>query len=92
MANPELLVVVLGLVATAAVVTSVIRTRNAQPATIKSAAADDGSFARLDDRIARLEQAIDVIAVETERVAENQRFLTKLLTELPSATNDSATA
>jgi hypothetical protein len=31
--------------------------------------------------IDRMEQAIDSIAVEVERVSENQRFVTRLLTE-----------
>jgi hypothetical protein len=33
------------------------------------------------ERIDRMEQAIDTIAVEIERVSENQRFMTRLLTE-----------
>jgi hypothetical protein len=34
-----------------------------------------------DDREKRLEQAIDAIAVELERVGEGQRFVTRLLAE-----------
>jgi hypothetical protein len=34
-----------------------------------------------DDREKRLEQAIDAMAVELERVGEGQRFVTKLLAE-----------
>ena len=34
-----------------------------------------------DDRLQRLEQAVDAIAVEVERISEGQRFLTKLQTE-----------
>ena len=34
-----------------------------------------------DERMARLEQAVDVIAVEVERISEGQRFTTRLLTE-----------
>lgn len=33
------------------------------------------------DRLARLEQAVEAIAVEMERVGEGQRFLTKVLAE-----------
>lgn len=33
------------------------------------------------ERIDRMEQAIDSIAVEIERVSENQRFMTRLMTE-----------
>lgn len=32
-------------------------------------------------RLERMEQAIDAIAVEVERISEGQRFTTKLLTE-----------
>jgi hypothetical protein len=38
-----------------------------------------------EDRLARIEQAVDAIAIEVERIAESQRFLTKLQTE---RTND----
>jgi hypothetical protein len=33
------------------------------------------------DRLGRMEQAIDAIAVEIERISEGQRFTTKLLSE-----------
>jgi hypothetical protein len=44
---------------------------------------DDGT----DTRLARIEQMLDVLAVETERIGEGQRFITRLLAEsqLPSA-------
>jgi hypothetical protein len=32
-------------------------------------------------RLERLEQAVDTIAIEIERISENQRFTTKLLSE-----------
>jgi hypothetical protein len=39
-------------------------------------------------RLERMEQAIDSIAVEVERISEGQRFTTKLLAErVPAATN-----
>ena len=38
----------------------------------------DGELAA---RIERMEQALDSIAVEVERISENQRFTTKLLSE-----------
>jgi hypothetical protein len=43
-----------------------------------------------DERLARIEQAIDAMAIEVERISEGQRFTTKLLAErtappLPSA-------
>ena len=40
-------------------------------------------LARIEERLNRIEQAIDSIAVETERISEGQRFTTKLLAETP---------
>lgn len=34
-----------------------------------------------DDRLARVERAVDAIAVEVERLGEGQRFVTRLLAE-----------
>ncbi|HKW45943.1 MAG TPA: hypothetical protein VJN70_00800 [Gemmatimonadaceae bacterium] len=34
-----------------------------------------------DNRLRHLEQAVDAIAIEVERISEGQRFATKLLTE-----------
>lgn len=38
-----------------------------------------------DERLARLETAIDTMAVELERISEGQRFITKLLAEREQA-------
>jgi len=38
-------------------------------------------LARIEERLARIEQAIDAVAVETERISEGQRFTAKLLGE-----------
>lgn len=35
------------------------------------------------DRLERLEQAIDTVAIEVERISEGQRFVTKILAERP---------
>jgi hypothetical protein len=35
----------------------------------------------LEQRLQRLEQATDAIALQTERIAEGQRFVTKLLSD-----------
>jgi hypothetical protein len=35
----------------------------------------------IDQRLERIEQAVDAIAIEMERVSEGQRFTTKLLAE-----------
>jgi hypothetical protein len=36
-------------------------------------------------RLERMEQAVDTVAIEVERISENQRFLTRVLTERPDA-------
>ncbi len=52
----------------------------------------DGSVARIDDRLSRMEQAIDAMAVEMERISEGQRFTTKLLSERSVANGEVAPA
>ena len=37
--------------------------------------------AQQDERLARMEQSIDAMAIELERITEGQRFVTKLMTE-----------
>jgi hypothetical protein len=37
------------------------------------------------ERMERMERAIDSVAIEIERISENQRFLTKLLSERADA-------
>ena len=39
----------------------------------------ESSVARLEERLERMEQAIDAMATEVERVAEGQRFTSRLL-------------
>jgi len=39
------------------------------------------SNAALEARLAKIEEAVDTIAVEMERMGEGQRFVTKLLTD-----------
>jgi hypothetical protein len=43
-----------------------------------------------DRRLERMEQAIDAIAVEVERVSEGQRFVTRLLSDRPMQALDAA--
>jgi len=42
----------------------------------------------VSDRLARMEQAIEAVAIEVERISEGQRFTTKLLSEgrMPAGT------
>lgn len=44
------------------------------------------SEAALEARLERIEVAVQAIAIETERIAEGQRFTTKLLTAAPERT------
>lgn len=39
----------------------------------------------MTDRLARMESAIDAMAIEIERISEGQRFVTKLLAEREQA-------
>ena len=49
----------------------------------------DGVPPEVMARLERMEQSIDAIAIEIERVSEGQRFTTKLLTDrAPSAPRD----
>jgi hypothetical protein len=52
--------------------------------------------AALEARLSRIEEAVETIAVEIERMGEGQRFVTKLLAEgagrLPDGSKDAASA
>lgn len=39
---------------------------------------------QLNDRLGRIEQAIDAMAVEVERISEGQRFVTRVLADRPA--------
>jgi hypothetical protein len=59
----------------------------------KRNAAAPGTDIETRSRLERIEQAVDAIAVEVERISEGQRFTTKIISELrglpqpdPSAT------
>ena len=39
---------------------------------------------RAEERMARIEAAVEAIAIEVERISEGQRFTTKLLSERPA--------
>jgi hypothetical protein len=40
-----------------------------------------GATARIEERLFNIEQAVEAVAVEVERISEGQRFTTKLLSE-----------
>ena len=46
----------------------------------------------ITDRLERMEQAIDSVALEVERISEGQRFTTKLLSEGKSASDSRQSA
>jgi hypothetical protein len=47
----------------------------------KRDSAPGGTDGMSDHRLERIEQAIDAMAVEVERIAESQRYMTKLLAD-----------
>ena len=48
---------------------------------LESGSRDSDHYPEVNARLERMEQAIDSIAVEVERISEGQRFTTKLLAE-----------
>ena len=52
--------------------------RYARPLAIGESEAADASFADLRDRLQRIEQSIEAVAIEVERVGEAQRFMVRL--------------
>ncbi|HEX5438177.1 MAG TPA: hypothetical protein VFW98_13555 [Gemmatimonadaceae bacterium] len=41
----------------------------------------DRTLAQIEERLARMEQSIDAVSIEVERISEGQRFTTKLLSD-----------
>ena len=54
--------------------------RTSEPRSASSSKVDDTAVRRL----AELQQSMDAMAVEIERIAEGQRFVTKLMSERPA--------
>ncbi|HEX4681883.1 MAG TPA: hypothetical protein VH277_04185 [Gemmatimonadaceae bacterium] len=78
--NEDVIIVpiVFGLPTIAVVVRMLLRHRE-KMADMKRQSAPEASV--IEERLARVESAIDAIAIEMERVGEGQRFLTKVLTQ-----------
>jgi hypothetical protein len=76
MVAPEVAVTVLIVTSAAAIAMTWIRLHYRSGSAIKTE-----DLQRIAARLAQIEQAIDSIAVETERISEGQRFTTKLLSE-----------
>jgi hypothetical protein len=87
MNDPEIIIIpVLTIVPTAAIVIRMLLRHREKMATIRQAT----DTSELEARLARVEHAVEAVAVEVERVGEGQRFLTKVFTErLPSLTEGS---
>ena len=51
-----------------------------------------GRTVELEGRLERIEQAVDTIALEMERIGEGQRFVTKLLAERPGTLSEGTSA
>ncbi|MEP7381119.1 MAG: hypothetical protein ABI910_05495 [Gemmatimonadota bacterium] len=85
MDSREFALAMLSILMGGAIVMTVIRTiaRAIGQRRDHSALGGDG-LERLDDRLGRMEQAIEAIAIEVERVSEGQRFTSKLLAERTS--------
>jgi hypothetical protein len=82
--DPEVVIVpVVFLFPTVAIMTRMFLKHREKMASLQAPAARSQES---DDRMARLEQAVEAIAIEVERISESQRFLTKVLTDkaLPS--------
>jgi hypothetical protein len=59
-------------------IVSIAGKRRGDPATDKFSS---DTAARIEERLSRIEQAVEATAVEVERISEGQRFTAKLLAE-----------
>ncbi len=66
-----MVIIVVSITMTASVLTTWIKRRGVSPKALSG----------VQDRLGRIEQAVDAMALEIERISEGQRFTTKLLAE-----------
>jgi hypothetical protein len=59
---------------------------------VAAVAAQPGPVAELEARLARMERALEGVAVEMERMGEGQRFVTRVLAERGTAASPDAWA
>ena len=78
---PEIIIVPAIVLIPAAVVTARMWLAHKEKMAGLSAGRPGALMGELMGRIARIEQAVDSISVEVERISEGQRFVTKLLAE-----------
>lgn len=67
---------ILGTMSFMAIIFGIVYTRTRKNRGMDSLVSD-----RIEERLTRIEQAVDAVAVEVERISEGQRFTTKLLSE-----------
>jgi hypothetical protein len=82
MTDPAKIIISLGCFGTIAYIVRLIAL---QIADVKKSFAPRPYVEPQDDRLARLEHAVESIAIEVERISEGQRFTTKLLSERVAA-------
>ncbi|HEY0997558.1 MAG TPA: hypothetical protein VGD77_16320, partial [Gemmatimonadaceae bacterium] len=77
---PAKVVIALGMFTSVAVTAKVIANAVIAHARLQRGRGGEGE-ALIEQRLTRIEQAVDSIAVEVERISEGQRFTTRLLSE-----------
>ena len=83
MSGPEAGVMIVGTVSLAVISLTSMKMHYSSLRGTKSA-----DLAAIETRLAKIEQAVDSIAVEAERISEGQRFTTKLLSERSPARSE----
>jgi hypothetical protein len=84
--GPEI-VVPLGFFATVIILVIGIPMSRAISRRVTSEAKNPRLPSEIGDRLERMEQAIEAVAIEVERISEGQRFTTKLLSEGKAASD-----
>ena len=74
-------IIALGVCATVAITVVAIGHAYVQSLQVRKKAWQPDLSPDVQDRMSRIEQAVDTIAIEVERMSEGQRFTTKLLAE-----------
>jgi hypothetical protein len=98
MNDPAQAIIALGVCATVTITVVTIGRAYVESLEVKKRARQADLPADVQDRMSRIEQAVDAIAIEVERMSEGQRFTTRLLAErfgeagaTPSASRRSGT-
>jgi hypothetical protein len=81
MNDPAQAIIALGICATVTITVVTIVRAYVESLEVKKRARQSDLPADVQDRMSRIEQAVDAIAIEVERMSEGQRFTTRLLAE-----------